>query len=449
MTIQLPNYVKTALQTLSDAGFEGFVVGGCVRDIHLGKAPEDFDITTNATPKEMLEVFSDFRLIPTGIKHGTVTVIIDGKCLEITTYRVDGEYLDNRRPESVTFSRNIFDDLSRRDFTVNALAYNEKVGVLDLHGGLEDLKSGIIRCVGEPDKRFEEDALRIMRAIRFSSVLGFEIEEKTRHSIFKNAGRLTSISTERISVELLKLLCGKDATRILIEYRDVIAVIIPELKKTFDFDQNNKHHIYTVYDHMAYAVGYAECEPDIRLALLLHDIGKPDTYFTDSNGVGHFYGHGEVSAEIALPILERLRLSREMINTVYTLVRYHDCPIEPSRRIVRRRLNKFGEPVLRKLISVKAGDSKAHNPVYADRLDEIDEINAVINAVINDGDCFDMKSLKISGRDLKRMGMKAGPELGKVLDVLLREVVDGKLQNDFDALAKRAIELDEKIDWDV
>ena len=441
MTIQLPEYVKTALNALENTGFEGYVVGGCVRDIHLGKTPEDWDITTNATPDEMLSVFRDFRVIPTGIKHGTLTVVIDGHNLEVTTYRVDGEYTDNRRPESVTFSRNISEDLARRDFTVNALAYNENTGVLDLYGGIHDLQNGIIRCVGEPDKRFEEDALRIMRAIRFSSVLGFEIEEKTKQSIFKYADNLTTISAERISVELIKLLSGKDVTKILMEYRTVIAVFIPELKKTFDFDQNNKHHIYTVYDHMAYSVGYAPNEPDVRLALLFHDIGKPDTYFTDKDGVGHFYGHGDVSAKITLPILKRLRLSREMTDTVHTLVKYHDYPIEPSRKIVRRRLRKFGEPMLRKLMSVKVGDSKAHNPVYADRVNEIDEVNTVIDSVINDGDCFDMKSLKISGGDLQKLGIESGPKLGEILNKLLGEVVDGKLENDFDSLAIRAEEL--------
>lgn len=443
MNIQLPDYVRTALKALEDAGYEAFVVGGCVRDIYLGKNPEDFDITTDATPKEMLEVFKTFHVIPTGIKHGTVTVIIDGKSIEITTYRIDGEYLDSRRPENVIFSRSISEDLSRRDFTVNALAYNEASGLLDLHGGLDDLKNGIIRCVGEPDKRFEEDALRIMRAVRFSSVLGFSVEENTKRSIFKYADTLTSISAERTSAELLKLLCGKDATKILIEYRDVIAALIPELKKTFDFDQNNKHHIYTVYDHMAYSVGFAKDEPDVRLALLLHDIGKPDTYFTDENGVGHFYTHGEVGAEISLPILKRLRLSREMTDTVYTLVRYHDYPIDHSRKTIRRRLNKFGEPMLKKLMDVKEGDSKAHNPAYVGRIDEIYEINEIIDDVINAEDCFSLRSLKISGRDLKNMGMESGPEIGSVLNELLSEVLDGNLENDFDALSKRAAQLNE------
>ncbi len=441
MTVQLPDYVKTALGTLEKAGFEGFVVGGCVRDIHLGKSPDDWDITTNATPDEMLSVFGSFRVIPTGIKHGTVTVVVDGHNLEVTTYRVDGEYNDNRRPENVTFTRNISEDLARRDFTMNALAYNEVSGLIDLYGGLDDLKNGVIRCVGDPDKRFEEDALRIIRALRFSSVLGFEIEEKTRQSIFKHADRLMAISAERVSVELLKLLCGENVTRILIDYRDVFAVIIPELKKTFDFDQNNKHHIYTVYDHMAYSVGFAAREPDIRLALLLHDIGKPDTYFTDDAGVGHFYGHGDVSAKISLPILSRLRLSRDMTDTVHALVKYHDYPIEPTRKIVRRRLRKFGGPMLRKLMQVKVGDSLAHNPVYSDRTKEIDEINTLIDSVINDGECFDMKSLAIKGGDLQGLGIAAGPNLGSVLNTLLSEVVDGKLDNEFEDLRARALEL--------
>ena len=431
----IPEPAMKALRLLEDAGFEDFVVGGCVRDSLLGKTPDDWDITTDALPEETKEVFKDFRVIETGIKHGTVAVIVDGMLLEITTYRVDGEYLDNRHPKDVVFTRNLREDLARRDFTINALACSGDGKLIDEFSGMQDLNDRVIRCVGEPDERFAEDALRIMRALRFSSTLGFDIEEKTEASVHKNKDLLKNIAAERITDELLKLLCGEKVTETLINYRDVFAVIIPELEPCFDFDQKNYHHIYDVYTHIAYSVGGARALPDVRLALLLHDIGKPDCFFVDEEGVGHAYGHAEKSAELAQKALSRLRLPSDMQETVLTLVRFHDYPVEPSKKIIRRRLNKFGPEVFEKLMYVKQGDNFAHNR-------DIKDFEPLINEILQmakeqEDDCFTVKRLDIDGNDLKALGLE-GPEIGKTLEKLLEEVMDDKLENRHEVLIERA-----------
>ena len=431
----IPEPAMKALRLLEDAGFEAFVVGGCVRDSLLGKTPDDWDITTDALPEETKEVFKDFRVIETGIKHGTVAVIVDGMLLEITTYRVDGEYLDNRHPKDVAFTRNLREDLARRDFTINALACWGAGKLFDVFSGIKYLNDRVIRCVGEPDERFAEDALRIMRALRFSSTLGFDIEEKTSASVHKNKDLLKNIAAERITDELLKLLCGEKVTETLINYRDVFAVIIPELEPCFDFDQKNYHHIYDVYTHIAYSVGGARALPDVRLALLLHDIGKPDCFFVDEEGVGHAYGHAEKSAELAQKALSRLRLPSDMQETVLTLVRFHDYPVEPSKKIIRRRLNKFGPEVFEKLMYVKQGDNFAHNR-------DIKDFEPLINEILQmakeqEDDCFTVKRLDIDGNDLKALGLE-GPEIGKTLESLLEEVMDDKLENRHEVLIERA-----------
>ena len=438
--IEIPKNVKTLLERLNKNGYEAYIVGGCVRDSLLSKKPYDFDITTNAMPNEMLEIFSDFKIIPTGIKHGTLTIMIEDQSFEVTTYRMDGEYLDNRHPKEVTFSRSLAQDLERRDFTINALAYNKQDGLVDLFDGISDLKGKNIKCVGDPDKRFTEDALRIMRAIRFASTLGFKIDYKTKESILKNCHLLKNVSMERIRDELLKLLCGDNVTAVLIEYREVIATIIPELRVTFDFDQHNKHHIYNVYDHMAFAVGYSKPDPDVRLALLLHDIGKPACYKTDENGAGHFYGHGKAGEKISRPILKRLRLPTQTVELISDLILYHDYPIEPKRRVVLRRLNKFGEDKLRKLMMVKEGDSLAHNPKYLRRAEETEEINEIIDDVISCNECYSLKTLKISGTDLKSLGIPAGKRIGIILNTLLSEVIEGNIENSHEVLIARAKE---------
>ena len=438
MRIELPEYVALALEKLETSGFEAYVVGGCVRDAYLNKTPLDWDITTDAKPSEIAEVFKGFKVIETGIAHGTLTVLVSGNPVEITTYRVDGEYEDNRHPKEVRFTKSLREDLARRDFTVNALAYNPKTGVVDAFDGIQDLNNKMIRCVGDPDKRFSEDALRIMRALRFASCLGFTIDTETSKSLRENSILLKNVSAERITAELLKLLCGDNVTQILIEYRSVFAVIIPELAPAFDFDQNNKHHIYNVYDHIAHAVGSSAPDSEVRLALLLHDIGKPACYTEDENGVGHFYGHGNISAEIAANVLSRMRLSSDMYQTVFTLVKYHDIPIEPDRKIVKRRLNKFGEEILRKLLLVKTGDGLAHNPEYVRASDEMEAVNQIVDDVIRSGDCFSVKALAINGKDLLNLGFASGPLIGEVLTKMLEKVIDGSLNNNREELINYA-----------
>ena len=436
--IVIPKPAGKALDLLRDAGFEGFVVGGCVRDFLLHRDPGDWDITTNALPEQTKEVFSGYRTVDVGIKHGTVAVLIDDMLIEITTYRVDGEYLDNRHPKDVTFTRNLREDLARRDFTVNALACSKDGELVDEFGGLKDLNDRVIRCVGNPDERFAEDALRIMRALRFSATLGFSIDGETSASIHRNRELLKNIAAERATEELLKLLCGEDVTRILIDYRDVFAVIIPELEPCFDFDQKNRHHIYDVYTHIAHSVGGTRAMPDVRLALLLHDIGKPDCFFVDDEGVGHAYGHAEKSAELAQKALSRLRLSSDMQETVLTLVRFHEYPVEPSKKIIRRRLNKFGPELFEKLMYVKMGDNFAHNR-------EINDFEPLILEILElakeqENECFTVKGLDIDGNDLKALGFE-GEKIGRILNALLDEVMDEKLENTHEKLIERATAL--------
>ena len=437
----MPPYVVTALSRLKENGFEAFVVGGCVRDSLMGKTPHDWDITTSARPEKILEVFSDFKTIPTGIKHGTISVIIDGEMVEITTYRIDGEYADNRHPDNVSFTKNIKEDLSRRDFIINAIAYSPGVGFVDCFGGVEDIKNKLIKSVGNPDERFNEDALRIMRAIRFSSVLSFSIEDETKKSILDNKELLLNVASERISVELIKLLCGENVTQILIEYRDVIGVIIPELIPCFDFDQKNKHHMFNIYDHIAHAVGCSPNVPEVRMALLLHDIGKPPCFTVDENGVGHFYGHGKVSEEISAPILKRLRFSSAFQETVLTLISNHDIDISPTKKIVKRRLSKFGEDNLRLLIAVQLGDSLAHVCNQFNPHDEFENVIELIDEIVNEGQAFTIGQLEISGNDIIALGIPKGPIIGKILEEILSLVVDEKLENNRNELLAKVQEI--------
>lgn len=435
--LQIPTYAKSAMDLLCAAGFECYAVGGCVRDSLLGKEPNDWDITTNALPEEIKNVFSGYKVIETGIKHGTVTVMIDGEPLEITTYRIDGEYEDNRHPSDVTFTRNLREDLARRDFTINALALSADGEIVDEFAGRDDLAQGVIRCVGSPDKRFLEDALRIMRALRFSATLDFNIDEATSASIHRNRDLLGNIAIERVTDELLKLLVGAGprVVDILLEYRDVFAVIIPELKPCFDFDQQNKHHIYDVYEHIAHSVGEAEPLPDVRLAMLLHDIGKPHCFTVGADGMGHFYNHADIGADITADILKRLKVSNEFYDTVWALVKYHYYPIEPNLKSVRRRLSKFGPELLDKILLVKLADNFAHNMETGDYSGEIYAVKDLIPEAMKH--CFSIKDLDIDGNDLIALGVERGPKMGEILTLLLEEVMDEKIPNDKSKLIER------------
>lgn len=442
MTMDMPKNVDTAINLLQSAGFEAYAVGGCVRDSLLGKTPNDWDITTSAKPEDMKSVFADFHCIDTGIKHGTVTVVIDGEPLEITTFRLDGEYEDNRHPKSVTFTSNLGADLGRRDFTVNAMAYSKMTGTVDLFGGQNDLKNGIIRCVGDPDRRFNEDALRILRALRFASALDFEIEEKTAQSLLKNCALLGNISEERIAKELLKLVCGKGAKRILTGFAPVLFEILPELQPMYKNSHDNPHHCYDIYEHTLIAVESIDPEPTLRFAMLLHDCGKPAVKKFDENGVAHFYGHQRISAEISAQILARLKVSNKFRDEILFLVSNHDrWELYENTEKMPRYLSKFGLDGVLNLLKVMRADVLAQSPEYRYRLDQIADAEKTAKNLAAQKPCLSLSELQINGRTLMDIGIPQGRKLGAVLAQLLDEVIDGVTKNTQEALTTRAREI--------
>jgi tRNA nucleotidyltransferase/poly(A) polymerase len=440
--MDMPKNVDIAINLLQSAGFEAYAVGGCVRDSLLGKTPNDWDITTSAKPEDMKSVFADFHCIDTGIKHGTVTVVIDGEPLEITTFRLDGEYEDNRHPKSVTFTSNLGADLGRRDFTVNAMAYSKMTGTVDLFGGQNDLKNGIIRCVGDPDRRFNEDALRILRALRFASALDFEIEEKTAQSLLKNRALLGNISEERIAKELLKLVCGKGAKRILTDFALVLFEILPELQPMYKNSHDNPHHCYDIYEHTLIAVESIDPEPTLRFAMLLHDCGKPAVKKFDENGVAHFYGHQRISAEISAQILARLKVSNKFRDEILFLVSNHDrWELYENMEKMPRYLSKFGLDGVLKLLKVMRADVLAQSPEYRYRLDQIADAEETAKNLAAQKPCLSLSELQINGRTLMDIGIPQGRKLGAVLAQLLDEVIDGVTKNTQEALTTRAREI--------
>lgn len=440
--MDMPKNVDTAINLLQSAGFEAYAVGGCVRDSLLGKTPNDWDITTSAKPEDMKSVFADFHCIDTGIKHGTVTVVIDGEPLEITTFRLDGEYEDNRHPKSVTFTSNLGADLGRRDFTVNAMAYSKMTGTVDLFGGQNDLKNGIIRCVGDPDRRFNEDALRILRALRFASALDFEIEEKTAQSLLKNRALLGNISEERIAKELLKLVCGKGAKRILTDFAPVLFEILPALQPMYKNSHDNPHHCYDIYEHTLIAVESIDPEPTLRFAMLLHDCGKPAVKKFDENGVAHFYGHQRISAEISAQILARLKVSNKFRDEILFLVSNHDrWELYENTEKMPRYLSKFGLDGVLNLLKVMRADVLAQSPEYRYRLDQIADAEETAKNLAAQKPCLSLSELQINGRTLMDIGIPQGRKLGAVLAQLLDEVIDGVTKNTQEALTTRAREI--------
>lgn len=442
MTMDMPKNVDTAINLLQSAGFEAYAVGGCVRDSLLGKTPNDWDITTSAKPEDMKSVFADFHCIDTGIKHGTVTVVIDGEPLEITTFRLDGEYEDNRHPKSVTFTSNLGADLGRRDFTVNAMAYSKMTGTVDLFGGQNDLKNKIIRCVGDPDRRFNEDALRILRALRFASALDFEIEEKTAQSLLKNRALLGNISEERIAKELLKLVCGKGAKRILTDFAPVLFEILPEFQPMYKNSHDNPHHCYDIYEHTLIAVESIDPELTLRFAMLLHDCGKPAVKKFDENGVAHFYGHQRISAEISAQILARLKVSNKFRDEILFLVSNHDrWELYENTEKMPRYLSKFGLDGVLNLLKVMRADVLAQSPEYRYRLDQIADAEETAKNLAAQKPCLSLSELQINGRTLMDIGIPQGRKLGAVLAQLLDEVIDGVTKNTQEALTTRAREI--------
>lgn len=428
----LQKTIDSALERLENAGFDAYLVGGCVRDTLLGRPVSDYDITTSALPSEVESVFSSEKVVDTGIKHGTVTVVIDSIPIEITTFRTDGEYLDSRHPESVAFSKNIEDDLSRRDFTVNSVAMNRRGDVVDPFGGREDIARRVIKCTGEPDKRFREDALRIIRALRFSSTLGFEIDGATSESIHKNRELLLNISVERVFAELKKLLCGRDVYRVLTDYPDVICTMLPEMTPAVGFDQKNRYHIYDVYTHIAKTVEAIESDETLRLTMLLHDIGKPYSY-TEEKGVRHYRGHPAKSAEIAREWLMRMHADGETTRLVPLLCSLHDREIVPEKRPVKRLFLKLSYDEIIMLCKVQEADASAHSPAGQERGARVREVMCIAEEIRRSGECFSLKDLAVNGNDLKALGLR-GVEIGDALSTLLKLVVDEKLPNEKAAL---------------
>ncbi len=426
--MEIPTYVRSVLQVLESAGGEAWCVGGCVRDALLGRKPGDWDVATSALPEETLAAFGS-RALPTGLRHGTITVKTEGGPVEVTTYRIDGDYRDHRRPGFVAFTSSLDQDLARRDFTVNAMARNLQGQLRDPFGGQADLQRGILRCVGDPDRRFQEDALRILRGLRFAAVLGFSLEPKSAEAIRRNREGLRDIAPERIQTEFFKLLPGNHAAEVLRGYPEVFGVFWPELPAMVGFDQRNRHHCYDVWEHTLHALAAVPGDLVLRCTMLLHDVGKPDSFTLDPAGVGHFYGHPAVSRRLADEMLRRLKCGTDFRETVVRLVEWHDRDIPRTDKSIRRALRILGEEDLRRLILVKRADNLGQAPAYRDRQKELDKAEEILNRLLAEDACFSLKQLAVKGGDLLALGL-SGPAVGAALEELLGKVMDGALPNE-------------------
>ena len=429
MLIHLPEDVKAILHTLQEAGYEAYAVGGCIRDSLLGRRPDDWDITTSAKPQETKALFG--RTIDTGIQHGTVTVMRHGRGYEVTTYRVDGEYEDGRHPKEVTFTASLKEDLRRRDFTVNAMAYNEEDGLVDLFGGRQDLEQKIIRCVGEANERFEEDALRIMRAVRFSAQLGFSIEERTKEAIRGHAERLRQVSAERIQVELTKLVISPNPDFLRIAWETgITAVVLPEFDRLMEQPQNNPHHCFSVGEHTLHAMQAVRPDKCLRLAMLLHDVAKPLCLTTDAEGIDHFHGHAQKGERMAAQILKRLRYDNHTTELVSRLVKWHDVAIAPEKKAVRRAASRMGKELFPLILEVKAADLAAQSDYQrAEKQEWLEQLRSLYEEIEREGDCLTIKDLAVNGRDLIQAGITPGPQLGLALQQLLEIVLEDPEKN--------------------
>lgn len=438
MYIKLPAEVSYILNRLTHSGFEAYLVGGCVRDSILGREPKDWDITTDALPEQVTEIFTNAqysRVIPTGVEHGTVTVLVIGKPFEVTTFRKDGKYSDGRRPDRVKYTTSIQADLARRDFTMNAIAYRPLGGVgelLDPFGGVKSIERGIISCVGLPERRLEEDALRMLRAFRFSAQLGFQIADSVRHAIQQNSDKLAGVSQERIRDEFVKIISSdvEQAVRVLNEMYDVglLEEFLPELSACHDIPQNNRFHAHDLWEHIMEAFLQAPDDLEIRLAILFHDLGKVSTHTVDEDGYDHFYGHAEVSAEITRDVMKRLRFRKEEIDAVSSLVEFHQLRIQPTEKLVRRALNKIaGRCTLRDLLLLQEADDLAKNLSNSqvnDRLGNLRLIPQVHQKILDEEQAFSLKDLCVDGRDVLNAGVEPGKTVGFILSKLLELVID-------------------------
>ena len=433
--MRLPEPIAYILSRLNAAGFAAYAVGGCVRDTLAGREPHDWDICSAARPEQVHGVFAGLDVRDTGLKHGTVTLFLDREPFEITTFRVDGRYSDGRRPDSVAFTDDVTLDLARRDFTVNAMAYSPAAGLVDPFGGREDLKNGVLRCVGRPEDRFSEDALRILRALRFAARFGYAAEPGTDAALRALAPTLSRIAPERVRVELDGVLLGAHAETVLRDYPDVLGVPIPEILPCVGFAQRSPWHVYDVWEHTLRAVAAAPAESVLRWVMLLHDLGKPASFSLGEDGVGHFYGHARLSAQYADAVMERLRFSNADRAAVSELVRRHDGFIAPEKKSVRRLLGKLGREQFDRLLAVKRADNLAQAPALAaPRLAALERLRALADEVEREGECTGLAALAVSGRDLLAQGYAPGPALGRELQRLLELVLDDPAKNDRDVL---------------
>lgn len=431
--ISIPESAALVLNRLRQAGFPAYVVGGCVRDSLLGRTPGDWDITTAALPEQVHSALTGLPVLDTGLQHGTVTVLVEDTRLEVTTFRVDGAYSDHRRPDNVRFTPELREDLARRDFTVNAMAYAPEEGLQDPFGGQDDLQQGILRAVGDGTKRFQEDALRILRGLRFCAVLGFTMEESTAEAAHAQRDLLQYIAPERIQAELCRLLTADNATSVLRQYRDIFAVFLPELAPMFDFDQRNRHHIYDVWEHTLHAFASTPADLTLRLALLLHDSGKPPCFSQDEKGVGHFYGHAKASAELAKQALTRLRFEQSLTERVVRLIHHHDSDLLPTEKSLLRWLRRIGETEFRLLLQVKRADNRGQSPKF-DRSGQYDRVEQLLNEILTRESCFSRAQLNAKGGDIIASCGLSGPAVGQALDWLLEQVISGTLPNERAAL---------------
>ena len=434
MHINLPEKVENIISTIESGGYEAYAVGGCVRDSILGRVPDDWDITTSASPQQVKRLFR--HTIDTGIQHGTVTVMLGKEGFEVTTYRIDGEYEDCRHPKEVTFTSNLKEDLKRRDFTVNAMAYNSRAGLVDAFGGMEDIGRKLIRCVGEPEERFGEDALRMMRAVRFSAQLGYAIERETEQAIRKMAGNLEHISAERIQTELVKLLVSPHPDYLRVCYETGITkIVLPEFDRCMETAQKHPHHCYTVGEHILHSLKEVEGDKVLRLAMLFHDIGKPETKMTDEDGRDHFHGHSAAGEAAARQVLRRLRFDNDTVYKVCRLVLYHDYPVEAKAKSVRRAVHKIGEDIFPCLFAVKRADILAQSDYRREeKLQKLEEIRVIYERILEEQQCVSLHTLAVTGRDLIEAGMKPGRELGETLERLLEIVLEHPEENEKDKL---------------
>ena len=428
--IVIPEKVQRILNTLTEHGYEAFAVGGCVRDSLLGREPKDWDITTSAKPLQVKEIFS--HTVDTGLAHGTVTVIMGREGFEVTTYRIDGEYTDSRHPKEVAFTPDLREDLMRRDFTINAMAYNPKAGLIDEFGGVQDLQKGIIRCVGNSENRFTEDALRMLRAVRFAAQLDFEVARQTKDAILRLADNLQKISAERIAAELVQLLISGHPQRIRDAYfLGITRVILPEFDRIMETGQTNPHHCFSVGEHTIHAMQHTGRDKVLRLAMLFHDMGKPDCKSTDSKGIDHFYGHPERGEVIARQVMKRLKFDTDTLRHVCALVRWHDDNPVLKEEKVRRTVRKIGIEQYPALFMVKRADILAQSEYKRqEKLTYVDDYQKLYQDIIKHGDCLDVKQLAITGRDVMALGIPQGKQIGEVLNKLLELTLDDPAKNE-------------------